>query len=67
MAWLAGGLLNLLLIVLWAVIRAEVKRTLRDINGVSCKLTKVIAFLIRDDDLNPAMRREQLTRILEGK
>lgn len=62
-----GALLNVVLIVLWAIIRAEVKRTLQDINGVSRKLTKVIAFLMRSEDLNPATRREQLTAIIEGK
>lgn len=62
-----GALLNVVLIVLWTIIRAEVKRTLQDINGVSRKLTKVIAFLVRSEDLNPAARREQLTAIIEGK
>lgn len=62
-----GALLNLVLIVAWALIRSEVKRTLQDINGVSRKLTKVVCFLVRSDDLNPEHRRRELTAIIEGK
>ncbi len=42
-------------------------RVFRDLKGLSRKINKVIAFLIRSDDLNPEQRRAQLTAIIEGK
>lgn len=50
-----------------AVLGWAALRLFRDVKGVSRKQNKVIAFLIRSEDLNPEKRREQLTAILEGK
>lgn len=64
-----GGLINLVLIVLWAIIRAEVKRTLRDINGVSRKQQATLTALVEAENggMNPDMRRSMFLDILRGK
>ena len=51
----------------FAIVAYFVRKVLRDLTGLSKKLNKIIAFLIRSEDLNPAERRQQLTAILEGK
>jgi hypothetical protein len=50
-----------------AVVAYFIRKVLRDLIGLSRKINKVIAFLIRSEDLNPEQRREQLTAIIEGK
>lgn len=64
---LSEPIVGAILAAAFAVVAYFVRKVLRDLIGLSKKINKVLAVLLRWDDLNPDERRAQLTAIVEGK
>lgn len=60
-------LVGAVLAAAFAVVAYFVRKVLRDINGVSRKITKVLGLLGCWDDLDEKEHRAQVRAILEGK